>query len=520
LSSSAQPEGSFRTRRFLGGMSLALLNQVVALLVGLWFTRFALGRLGQHEYGLWLVVLQIIGYLGLLDLGVVALLPRETAFAAGREKGGGIGAVAALVGDAMQLVVWQTPVLALLAVGAAYLVSGRSAELLPVAAVILAAYVVAFPLRLFGATLQGLQDLAFLGWLQLANWAAGMAVSIAMLFAGYGLQALAAGWVVSQLAPPAAQWLRLRSRYPGALPGGIPRLAWPAARRYLARSLWISLSQVTGLLINGADVLIIAAFLGPALVVPYVLTGKLITVAANLPYTIAHTAGPGLSEMRVRESRERLREVTTALTQGVLVASGLVAVVVLGLNGAFVRWWVGPQQFGGGLLTALFVLLMVLRHWGVTLAYTAYSFGHERATALIGAGEGVMAVSVTLLLVPRLGIVGGALGGLAGASLVSLPLVLRVVARDVGEGGGRLLLPLLPWAWRCALLAGVAVGVSRFWAPRNIVTLAAAGLAFTVLYAVLMRSVALRAPLQAYVTRTLESALPRLARLPVFRPPS
>jgi O-antigen/teichoic acid export membrane protein len=222
----------------------------------------------------------------------------------------------------------------------------------------------------------------------------------------------------------------------------------------------------------------------------------------------------------VRESRERLREVTTALTQGVLVASGLVAVVVLGLNCAFVRWWVGPQQFGGGLLTALFVLLMVLRHWGVTLAYTAYSFGHERATALIGAGEGVMAVSVTLLLVPRLGIVGGALGGLAGASLVSLPLVLRVVARDVGEGGGRLLLPLLPWAWRCALLAGVAVGVSRFWAPRNIVTLAAAGLAFTVLYAVLMRSVALRAPLQAYVTRTLESALPRLARLPVFRPPS
>lgn len=221
--------------------------------------------------------------------------------------------------------------------------------------------------------------------------------------------------------------------------------------------------------------------------------------------------------MRVRESRERLREVTTALTQGVLVASGLVAVVVLGLNAGFVRWWVGPQQFGGAVLTALFVLLMVLRHWGTTLVYTAYSFGHERATALIGVGEGVVAVGVTLFLVPRLGIVGGALGGLAGASLVTLPLVLRVVAREVNESAGRLLFPLLPWAWRCAVLAGVAAGVSSLWTPRNVVSLAAAGLAFAALYAVLMRSVALRAPLHGYVIRALENVSPRLARLRVFR---
>ena len=517
MSSSARAEGSFRTRRFLGGVGLTLLNQGLALLVGLWFTRFALGRLGQHDYGLWLVGLQIVAYLGLLDLGVVALLPRETAFAAGRERTpGGLAGVAALMGDAMQLVLWQTPALALLAVAAGAVVAGRWADLLPAVSLILAAYVVTFPVRTFGATLLGLQDMAFLGWVQLAAWAAGTATSIALLFAGRGLTALAAGWIVQQLAPPAVHWLRLRSRFPGALPVRTPRLAWPAARSYLARSLWVSLSQVTGLLVNGADVLIIAAMLGPSRVVPYVLTGKLVAVAANLPYTIAHTAGPGLSEMRVRESRERLAEVTLALTQAVLLASGLVAVIVLALNRAFVRWWVGPAQFGGLTLSALFVVLMLANHWGTTIVYTAYSFGHEKATALVGLAQGLVTVVVTLALVPVVGIIGGVIGSVVAVVGVTLPLMLRVVLRDVGGSLARFLRPLAPWAGRLAVLAALAAAVARLERPAGLAWLVVGGLAFTLVYVLAMIPVAARAPLRPYVARAL-AALPGPFRRLGFR---
>ena len=516
MSSSAPAEGSFRTRRFLGGMGLTLVNQFAALLVGLWFTRFALGRLGQHEYGLWLVALQSIAYLSLLDLGVVALLPRETAFAAGREAAGGLSGVARLLGSATQLVLLQTPVLALLAVAAGAVVAHRWSGLLPAASVILATYVVSFPLRVFGATLQGLQDLAFLGWVQLGAWAAGTAVSVAMLIGGYGLLALASGWVVTQLSPPAVQWLRLRSRYPAALPSHSPRLTWAEARGYFARSLWVSMSQITSLLINGADVLIIAAILGPARVVPYVLTGKLVAVAANLPYAIAHTAGPGLSEMRVRESRERLQQVTTALTQGVLLASGLVAVVVLALNGAFVRWWVGPEQFGGLTLSALFVLLMMANHWATTIVYTAYSLGHERATALVGACQGLVTLAVTLALVPVLGLAGAALGSLTGAVLVTLPLMLRIVVRDVGGTVGQLLRPLLPLTARLAVLAALAVAVSRLARLSGLPWLVGGGLALSALYVLAMIPVAQRPPLRPYVARALEPLARPLARLRAF----
>ena len=77
-----------RTHRFLGGVSFGYLLLVLSTVVGLWLTPFLLRNIGPHDLGLWLITTQILGYLMLLDLGVVALAPRETAFATGRAIGG------------------------------------------------------------------------------------------------------------------------------------------------------------------------------------------------------------------------------------------------------------------------------------------------------------------------------------------------------------------------------------------------------------------------------------------------
>ena len=53
-----------RTRRVAGSVALSMLSQVAAMVVGLWLTRFVLGRLGQHDYGVWLVISPFnLGYL-------------------------------------------------------------------------------------------------------------------------------------------------------------------------------------------------------------------------------------------------------------------------------------------------------------------------------------------------------------------------------------------------------------------------------------------------------------------------
>jgi len=509
----ASPPDS-RTSRFAGGLAMAVANHALMLLVGLWLTRFVLARVGQTEYGLWLVALQVMAYLALTDLGVVAVLPREAAFAAGRADAA--GALPRLVGETARLALWQTPLVALAAAAIWMALPEAWSPLRPVLAAALLAFVVTFPLRLYQGLLQGLQDLRFLGQVQLGVWVVSTLVVVGLLLGGARLSALAAGWVVTQVMPPAIYWWRLRRRYPEALPAALPPLDLDTARPHLARALWVSLNQVGQLLLSGADVLIVGLLLGPNAVVLYVMTGKLIAVAANLPSMIAQTAGPGLSELRVRESRERRLQVATALMQAVLLLSGLIACVVLLVNQRFVTWWVGGHLYGGGLLTALLVALMLLRHWGTAVVFTVYSFGHERRLALTGLAEGAVTVACTAIGVRWLGLIGAPIGALVGIAAVALPSLLPVLASETGSPVPALLRRHLPWAWRFAILA-VAVHLLRDRIPLGgIVSIAAWAILTAGLCGAVMLPMALRPPLRTYALQGLDTLWPMRVPRPAW----
>ena len=149
----------------------------------------------------------------LLDLGVVALAPRETAFATGRAIGGSADETALIFARFRSIVRWQVIPAALVCALAWWAVSLRWPDLTWPLATILAAFLAAFPSRLYRATLHGLQDLTYLGKIQLAAWTAGTVVTISLVLAGAGLIALAAGWVATQFVTSVACGLRLRRQF-------------------------------------------------------------------------------------------------------------------------------------------------------------------------------------------------------------------------------------------------------------------------------------------------------------------
>src|SRR5829696_1647862 len=99
-----------RTQRFLTGFATGYAHMILATLAGLWLTPFFLHHLGQNTYGLWLVGTQIVAYLLLMDLGVVALLPRETAYVTGRTGRHDAPELRQLIEKALTLACVQTPV--------------------------------------------------------------------------------------------------------------------------------------------------------------------------------------------------------------------------------------------------------------------------------------------------------------------------------------------------------------------------------------------------------------------------
>jgi O-antigen/teichoic acid export membrane protein len=488
-----------RTQRFLRGFTTGYVHMAVATAAGLWLTPYFLARLGGSTYGLWLVGTQIIGYLLLMDLGIVALLPRETAYVTGRTGRCDAPELRALVEQTMTLGFAQMPIVLLAAAASLWWLPAAWAPLRLPLAVVLAIFVVTFPLRAFQAALIGLQDLAFVARAQFCGWMLGTVLTVALVSTGFGLPALASGWCATQLLTVGACALRLRARFPAAMPRGLSLGAEQSAGGYLARAFWVAVSQTAQVLLNGTDILIIGALLGPAAVVPYACTGKLIAVLANQPQAILQSAAPALSELRPSGDRARMFQVSAALSQATLAVSGLVACIVLAANEGFVTWWVGPQQFGGAGLTLLMLAAMLARHFNTTNVYALFCFGHERRLALTALADGMVTIGAGAAFVALLGVPGAPLAALAGVLLVSVPLNLRALSAETGVEHGRLIASLGPWAIRFAVIAAIAAiagrAVRSSTFPALVITVAAAG----ALYAAAVAGPVLRSSAGVYI---------------------
>ena len=501
----------------MGGLIMTYGYQALLMVTGLWLTPFLLRRIGQHDYGLWLVGTQLLLYLTLADFGIVALLPIEAAQATGR-GGGAENAhdLAQIVGETTRLVLYQLPIVGLIALALWLTIPAEWYGLRWPLAIALGGYVLCFPLRILPALLHGLQDLTFVNGMQIAAWAINTSLIVLLVLARWNLFALAVGWTISQLALAPVFGYRLWTRFPHVVPRRIPSLAWNSAKAHLGKGFWVSVAQVAQLLIAGTDLLVIGRLLGPAAVVPYSCTGKLASVVGNQVTMLMHNAGPGLCELKAAESRHRIFTVVSALSQGVLTFSGLIFCVVLLVNHWFVDWWVTAHQYGGFVLTLLFLVAVVVRHWTGVASNTVFYFGHQRRISLTNLLDGFVTVITTVLLVKFLGPAGAVIGSIAGACLASLPLNLWVIARDSGVSVTHIVRAMLGgWFWRFALIATGIGFIATRWSPKSLVEAIAAVAAATISYCVIMLPNLIRGPLGTYIRQFRDSFRGKYAALQI-----
>jgi O-antigen/teichoic acid export membrane protein len=463
---------------------------------GLVITPFLLHRLGARELGTWLVVGQVLTLLGLLDMGVAAILPREVARVSAAEGGPG---VAELVRRVRWLVWLQTPAVAAVAAVCWAAAAAWTPDLGGPLAVILAAFVIQFPFRVPAAILAGLQDLEFCGSVQAATWIVGTAVSVALVIEGWGLYALAAGWTAGQLLGCAACAWRLRARHsfgpphdrgwPG--PTALAGLLWP--------SLWMSVRQAAQLLTVGVDVILLGVIVGHEAVIAYSCTGKLISIVTNQPYMLVQSAVPAIAQLRAAGDSGGAWRAGQAVCQLVLLLSGAVAVGVVACNRGFVEWWVGADQFGGPALSTAMAVAMVARHWRFTLGFMLHAAGYDRDLALVQLAEGAATAAATVAWMYAMGPIGGPLGLLTGIALVSAPAYIVILMYETGSSAAGIAAWTTPWMLRFGPVLACVVAASHLDLVRSPVAAASLAVAAGSAYAVSQLPIARREPLRGYL---------------------
>jgi len=490
-----------RSRRFLGGISLAYLNQAAVMLTGLWLARFYLKHLGQHDYGLWLAGSQLLTYLMLMDFGIVALLPREVAYATGR-AGAAVPEISPILGQSARVVLLQTPVVALGALLLWLTVPAAWAPLKAPLFWVMLAFTATFPLRIFAATLEGLQDLAFLGSVQFFAWAANVLTSVLLISNGWGLEALAVGWIAFQAVTTASALVRLRRRFAFALPARLPKLDRSQLFTFFRRGFWLSVAQIAQSLLSGTDLLILTYVMGPSVAVVYSLTGKLVNVLSNQPQLLMNAASPAISELKATGNRPRLLVVSICLTRVMMITSGMVACVVLAVNERFVTYWVGKAEYGGFPLTCLLLAAMLVRHLNHTLVASLICYGKEKRISITTFSDGLVTLASSVIAIRLFGLIGAPLGSLIGASLVSVPRNLSGLAHEMDVRPTVLLNSLLPWFWRFALAAMLAQFVRKLPLLQTVPGFFLLSAAVAVAYGLFVLPLFFREPLDQY-TRPL-----------------
>ena len=233
----------------------------------------------------------------------------------------------------------------------------------------------------------------------------GAAVAALTLWAGWGLVGLAAATIVSSLLS-GVTFLHIVRRHISWW--GIARPARGAIRGFVGLSWWFLLWNLVMQVMKGADIIILGALAGTALVATYSITSLVPHAVSDVVFLVISATMPGLGGIvgaGELKRAARVRAETLALCWLLAAAAGATVIVWLP---DFIRLWVG-SRYDAGPTATLLICVMVLQFVLIRVDSNVIDVTLQvRAKVLLGLMSAALVVGLGVLLVgvAELGIVG------------------------------------------------------------------------------------------------------------------
>jgi O-antigen/teichoic acid export membrane protein len=392
---------------------------------------FLVHRLGDSVYGVWIIIVSVVGYGTLLDLGVRTAIVKYVSqhYASGdRDR---------------LLRLFNTSLLAYAAIGTlVFVVAAGVVGFLPrwftippelggdlqlVVLVMVLDLALKFPSSVFEGFLTGLQRYEIANAIVIATNVVRAALIVVIVGTGGELLALAAVVLGSDFLMSAATavaclrllpWLSFSRRY----------LNLAVLRDLYTFGLWSTVVTLAARVLYESDSILIGMFLPAAAITHFAVANNLVKYLRQVAYGFGNVFAPAASDIEARNDHKSLARL---LTQGTLYAFAVILAptIVLALCGIeFLTLWMGPRyaaESGNVLVVLLISQVAVMAQFpgGAVL----YGLNRHRQLAFILLGEAICKVILSVVLLPSHGIIGVAIGTAVPeliASLVLMPILL------------------------------------------------------------------------------------------------
>jgi O-antigen/teichoic acid export membrane protein len=209
-------------------------------------------------------------------------------------------------------------------------------------------------------------------------------------------------------------------------------------RRVKGYSLDAFLAMVAGRACVQSGVLIVGAFLGAAPVTYFALASRLVEFAKALLRSATNTLTPAISSLEAAGDSDAIRRMFLRGTRWVLYLILPVQLGLVAFGRPFLTTWLGDPDYADRCYPALVVLSATL---SLVVAQSVasrvlYGTGRLRTFARMAVAEAGLNVGLSVLLCPRFGLMGVAVG-IAVPNLLMCLWVIGHTARVLGVPAGR-----------------------------------------------------------------------------------
>lgn len=412
------------------GIILNYLFIFINLIVGLLYTPYMLGMMGQSEYGLYSLVASVIAYLTILDLGLGNALIRYTAKfrSEGREREQqemfgmflmlyiGIGIVASLIGVGL-----LHNVDSLFGDTMTTYELGRARTMMWL---LVANLAITFPMSIFGSIITAYERFVFAKGLNIARLVLNTAVMIALLSFGYKAVAMVVVQTVFNIATLIINLLYCKYRLKIAIIFG--KIRWELLQEVAIYSFWIFINIIIDRIYWSTGQFVLGAKVGTVAVAIFAVAIQLQQMYMAFSTAISGVFLPKVTAMVARGAHNKEISdifIRVGRIQYIVISLLLYGFMVFGR--AFIELWAGEEYSEAFVVTLLFFIgltIPLIQNMGITILEAR---NQMRFRSLLYVGIAIISLILQIALATKYGIVGCAIA-ITGALLLGHGLIMNI----------------------------------------------------------------------------------------------
>ena len=416
------------------------------IVAGFLMSPFLVRNLGDSAYGVWILIGSLVGYLGLLDLGVTQSIVKYIAEHRARGDQEAINRV--ITGG-----VAFYSLMGLISLGVSFGVAFRfngifntgldDHTVFKIAVLAGLNLAVSFPATVYVGVLRGYQRYDIDSLVTSITIIVRSLILVALVLGGHGLVALAIVTLVSDLTRLAILIFCVYRINPLITVSRV-YLSKPEMKRLFNYSIFAFLIIMGKRMIFYTDSIVIGIFLPAAAVTRYFVGSRLVTYLLQAAEAVG-VLTPTTSDLDARNDRQSIRELLVLSTKYLLLVTLPLGTIFLVMGETFISLWMGPAYAGSASILTILTIAAIAHLIEMPPSIVLMGIGKHRIVAWFTLSQAIVNLILSIVLVQRFGIEGVALG-------TAIPMVVFPVVEIVVYFKKYLDLPLGSYLWRAVPL--------------------------------------------------------------------